>query len=138
VHVPGLYYASEAESVLAEAGLELGRREEAPSETVAAGVVIEQDPAAETEVEEGTAVDIVVSTGSQRTPAAQVVSTSTSPQQASTIQEIQTSASHVPVAPFAVDKKAENKQQERAERRQEEREEKVENRQEQQEEKAEN
>jgi eukaryotic-like serine/threonine-protein kinase len=138
VHVPGLYYASEAESVLAEAGLELGRREEAPSETVAAGVVIEQDPAAETEVEEGTAVDIVVSTGPQRTPAAQVMSTSTSPQQASTTQEIQTSASHVPVAPSAVDKKAENKQQERAERKQEEREEKVENRQEQQEEKAEN
>jgi beta-lactam-binding protein with PASTA domain len=138
VQVPGLYYASEAESVLAEAGLELGRLDEAPSDTVAAGVVIEQDPAAETEVQEGTAVDIVVSTGPQQASAAQVVSTSTPPQQVPTTQEIPTPAARVPIAPSAVDKKAEKKQQEQAERRQEEQEEKVENRQEQQEERAEN
>ena len=138
VQVPELYYASEAESVLAEAGLELGRLDEAPSDTVAAGVVIEQDPVAQTEVQEGTAVDIVVSTGPQQASAAQVVSTSTLPQQAPTMQEIPTPAARVPVAPSAVDKKAEKKQQEQAERRQEEQEEKAENRQEQQEERAEN
>ena len=138
VQVPGLYYASEAENVLVEAGLELGRWEEAPSDTVAAGVVIEQDPAAETEVQEGTAVDIVVSTGPQRTSAAQVMSASTPLQQAPTTQEIPTSAARVPEAPSAVDEKAEKKQQEQAERRQEQQEEKVENRQEQQEERAEN
>jgi eukaryotic-like serine/threonine-protein kinase len=134
VQVPELYYASEAESVLAEAGLELGRWEEAPSDTVAAGVVIEQDPAAETEVEEGTAVDIVVSTGPQQASAAQVVSTSTLPQQAPTTQEIPTSAARVPVAPSAVDEKVEKKQGERAEKEQEE---KAEKRREEQEEKAE-
>jgi serine/threonine-protein kinase len=146
VQVPELYYASEAESVLAEAGLELGRWEEAPSDTVAAGVVIEQDPAAETEVEEGTAVDIVVSTGPQQASAAQVVSTTTLPQQAPTTQEIPTSAARVPVAPSAVDEKVEKKQgeraekeqEEKAEKRREEQEEKAEDKQEKREEKAEN
>jgi serine/threonine protein kinase len=138
VQVPKLYYASEAESVLAEAGLELGRLEEAPSHTVAAGVVIEQDPAAETEVEEGTAVDIVVSTGPQQASAAQVVSTSTLPQQTPTTQEIPTSAARVPVAPSAVDEKVEKEQEEKAEKRREEQEEKAEDKREKREEKAEN
>lgn len=146
VQVPELYYASEAESVLAETGLELGRWEEAPSDTVAAGVVIEQDPAAETEVEEGTAVDIVVSTGPQQASATQVVSTSTLPQQAPTTQETPTSAARVPVAPSAFDEKVEKKQgeraekeqEEKAEKRREEQEEKAEDKQEKREEKAEN
>jgi tRNA A-37 threonylcarbamoyl transferase component Bud32 len=79
VRVPELYYASEAEGVLAGAGLKLGSWNEAPSDTAPAGVVVEQDPAAETEVEEGTAVDIVVSTGPQQAPAAQAAPASAAP-----------------------------------------------------------
>ena len=145
VQVPGLYYASEAESVLAEAGLELGRWEEAPSDTVAAGVVIEQVPAAEAEVEEGTAVDIVVSTGPQQVPAVKAVSIPT-PQQALTTQEISTPTAPVPVALPAYDKtvekkqgeRAEKEQEEKAEKRREEQEEKAEDKREKREEKAEN
>jgi eukaryotic-like serine/threonine-protein kinase len=70
VQVPELYYASEAEGTLADAGLEIGNRNEASDDTVPAGVVIEQDPEAGTTVEEDTAVDIVVSTGPEQAPAA--------------------------------------------------------------------
>ena len=68
VRVPDLVYAETAESDLAAAGLGLGRRDEAASDTVPVGVVAEQDPAEGTEAEEGTAVDIVVSTGPQQAP----------------------------------------------------------------------
>jgi eukaryotic-like serine/threonine-protein kinase len=64
--VPELYYASEVEDALANAGLKLGTRNEASDDTVPAGVVIEQEPAAGSTVEEGTAVDIVVSTGPKK------------------------------------------------------------------------
>ena len=67
--VPELYYASEVEDALADAGLELGTRNEASSDTVPAGIVIEQNPAAGSAVEEDTAVDIVVSTGPKQVPA---------------------------------------------------------------------
>jgi eukaryotic-like serine/threonine-protein kinase len=67
--VPELYYASEVEDALANAGLKLGTRNEASDDTVPAGVVIEQEPAAGSTVEEGTAVDIVVSTGPKQVPA---------------------------------------------------------------------
>jgi eukaryotic-like serine/threonine-protein kinase len=70
VQVPELYYASEAEGALTDAGLKLGDRKEASNDTVPAGVVIEQDPEAGTTVEEDTAVDIVVSTGPEQAPAA--------------------------------------------------------------------
>jgi hypothetical protein len=66
--VPELYYASEVEDALANAGLKLGTRNEASDDTVPAGVVIEQEPAAGSTVEEGTAVDIVVSTGPKQVP----------------------------------------------------------------------
>jgi eukaryotic-like serine/threonine-protein kinase len=66
--VPELYYASEVEDALADAGLKLGSRNEASDETVPAGVVIEQDPAAGSTVEEDTAVDVVVSTGPKQVP----------------------------------------------------------------------
>ncbi len=69
VQVPDLIYASTAETDLAAAGLKLGRQDEAPSDTVPVGVVSEQDPVEGTEVEEGTAVDIVVSTGPRQAPA---------------------------------------------------------------------
>src|SRR5215210_508597 len=67
--VPELYYASEVEDALANAGLKLGTRNEVSDDTVPAGVVIEQEPAAGSTVEEGTAVDIVVSTGPKQVPA---------------------------------------------------------------------
>jgi tRNA A-37 threonylcarbamoyl transferase component Bud32 len=57
----------EAQHRLEDAGLELGSRNEAPSDPVRAGVVIEQDPAAGTGAERGTAVDVVVGTGPEPT-----------------------------------------------------------------------
>ncbi len=68
VRVPRLVYAATAESDLAAVGLKLGRQDEALSDTAPAGVVTEQDPAEGTEVEEGTAVDIVVSMGPWQAP----------------------------------------------------------------------
>jgi hypothetical protein len=68
--VPELYNASEAESALADAGLKLGDLNGASDDAIPAGVVIEQDPEAGTTVEEGTTVDIVVSTGPEQVPAA--------------------------------------------------------------------
>jgi beta-lactam-binding protein with PASTA domain len=63
VQVPELYGSTTAQSDLAAVGLELGRQDEAPNDTIPIGVVSTQDPAERTEVEEGTAVDIVVSKG---------------------------------------------------------------------------
>jgi serine/threonine-protein kinase len=68
--VPELYNVSEVESALADAGLELGDRNEVSDAAILAGVVIAQDPEAGTTVEEGTAVDILVSTGPEQAPAA--------------------------------------------------------------------
>ena len=68
VLVPDLYYASEAAGALAGVGLELGNRSDVPNDVVPAGVVIETNPLEGTEVQTGTTVDIVVSTG----PAQQV------------------------------------------------------------------
>jgi hypothetical protein len=68
--VPELYNVSEAESALADAGLEIGDRNEVSDAAIPAGVVIAQDPEAGTTVEEGTAVDILVSTGPAQVPAA--------------------------------------------------------------------
>ncbi len=69
MRVPKIYHALEAEGALTDAGLKLGNPTEASSDTVPAGGVIEQDPAAGTAAEKGTAVDIVVSTGPKQTPA---------------------------------------------------------------------
>jgi eukaryotic-like serine/threonine-protein kinase len=68
--VPELYNVSETESALAAAGLKLGDRNEVSDAAIPAGVVIAQDPEAGTTVEEGTAVDILVSTGPEQVPAA--------------------------------------------------------------------
>ena len=68
--VPALYNVLETESALADAGLELGDRNEVSDAAIPAGVVIAQDPEAGTTVEEGTAVDILVSTGPEQVPAA--------------------------------------------------------------------
>ena len=70
---------AEAERALAEADLKLGRQDEAPSEVVPVGTVIEQDPVGGTEVEEGTAVDIVIRTGPQQAPVVQAAPAVTPP-----------------------------------------------------------
>ena len=65
VEVPGLagLPLEEARGRLGDAGLELGSQTEAASDEIADGAVIEHNPAAGTEAERGTAVDVVVSTG---------------------------------------------------------------------------
>jgi serine/threonine protein kinase len=66
--VPELYNASDAEGALVGAGLKLGDRNEVSHDAIPAGRVIEQDPQAGTTVEEGTAVDVAVSTGQEQVP----------------------------------------------------------------------
>src|SRR5919112_3844389 len=68
VQVPDLYWSTTAESDLADANLVLGQRYEVSSDSVPANVVIYSDPAEETEVEEGSTVDIYVSTGPAAPP----------------------------------------------------------------------
>jgi serine/threonine-protein kinase len=58
----------EAQGHLGDAGLELGSQAEDASGPIAAGAVIEQNPAAGIEAERGTAVDVVVSTGPAQEP----------------------------------------------------------------------
>jgi serine/threonine-protein kinase len=69
VEVPDLYWFITAETDLADAGLVLGQSISTPSDTVPANVVIYSDPAEGTEVEEGSTVDIYVSTGPVAPPA---------------------------------------------------------------------
>ena len=66
VQVPDLYWATTAQADLAAVGLKVGRQDETPSDTLPIGVVSEQDPEEGTEAEEGTPVDMVVSTGPAR------------------------------------------------------------------------
>ena len=65
VSVPDVTGKSEAEArgILEDAGLALGDVSETPSAEVAPGLTVSQDPAAGTEVDEGTAVSIAVSSG---------------------------------------------------------------------------
>jgi serine/threonine-protein kinase len=63
VEVPDLYWSVTAETDLADAGLVLGQSISTSSDSVPANVVIYSDPAEGTEVEEGSTVDIYVSTG---------------------------------------------------------------------------
>ena len=65
------HYASGAEGALADdAVLEIGDRNEEYDDTAPAGYAIEQDPEAGATVQEGAAVDVMVSTGSEQVPAA--------------------------------------------------------------------
>lgn len=59
---------SGAKQILKEAGLKLGSQMEVPNDRVPAGHIVEQHPAAGTEVEPGSAVDIVVSSSPQQRP----------------------------------------------------------------------
>jgi hypothetical protein len=80
VEVPDVVSLSrdEARKRLDGAGLELGSQEEAPSDAVAEGAVIEQVPAAGTEVDRRSAVNVTLSTGpSQEQPAARSSPTAT-------------------------------------------------------------
>jgi eukaryotic-like serine/threonine-protein kinase len=68
VQVPNLHWSTTAESDLADANLVLGQRYEVSSDTVPTNVVIYSNPAEETEVEQGSTVDIYVSTGPAAPP----------------------------------------------------------------------
>jgi eukaryotic-like serine/threonine-protein kinase len=70
VEVPDVVGLSgeEARLRLEEAGLEMGSQQQTESEEVAEGSVIEQHPAAGTETERGSAVDLVLSTGPAQEP----------------------------------------------------------------------
>jgi eukaryotic-like serine/threonine-protein kinase len=66
----GIFNAQGAAEALAAEGLVLGEVSEAPNDTIFAGVVSEQNPAAGEEVEPGTSVNVIVSTGlAQAAPA---------------------------------------------------------------------
>ncbi len=60
-----------AEDVLTEAGLEVGEKDEKPSETVPEGAVIEQTPPAGEKIERGNTVDLVLSSGPAEPTAAE-------------------------------------------------------------------
>jgi serine/threonine-protein kinase len=68
VQVPNLHWSTTAEADLADANLVLGQRYEVSSDTVPTNVVIYSNPAEETEVEQGSTVDIYVSTGPAAPP----------------------------------------------------------------------
>ena len=68
VQVPNLHWSTTAETDLADANLVLGQRYEVSSDTVPTNVVIYSNPAEETEVEQGSTVDIYVSTGPAAPP----------------------------------------------------------------------
>ena len=67
VQVPNVVDKSEAEAekLLQDAGLKVTKGEPQNSDTIAAGNVISSDPAANTEVDDGTSVTIVISLGKE-------------------------------------------------------------------------
>jgi len=94
VEVPDVVGLSleEAQGRLDKAGLKLGSRTEAASSETTAGSVISQDPAAGSEADRGTAVDVVVSSGPAPAPTTQSSSASSS---------TSSSASAAPASPTA-------------------------------------
>ncbi len=115
VEVPGVVGLSlnEAQKRLAEEDLRLGSRDEAPSEAVAKGLVIGQDPASRTRVDRGRAVDVVLSTGQPQEPAPRV-----SPSATATASSATASPASGEAAEEAA--KAEEKRREEAQKRREE------------------
>ena len=75
VLVPDLVYASTAAADLGAVGLALGGVDEVANDIVLAGQVIEANPPEGTEVEEGSTVGVVVSTGPALAPVSPVVQT---------------------------------------------------------------
>jgi eukaryotic-like serine/threonine-protein kinase len=100
VSVPDLAGLSltEAERALSEAGLKLGRQNQTPSDTVPSGRAVEQNPTKGEEVEPGTAVDVVVSTGPPLRPAPVQVA----PDPAPSVQAAPTPDPSVQAAPTPV------------------------------------
>jgi tRNA A-37 threonylcarbamoyl transferase component Bud32 len=83
--VPESYYDSVSEGTLGHAGLEVGDQNEASDAAVPTGYGIEQHSGVGTTADEGTAVDVAVSTGSQQPPATQAAAPSAAnPKQAPT------------------------------------------------------
>ena len=70
---------AQAQAALAAVGLFLGEVTSEPSETVPAGIVLRQDPAAGTKVAKGARVDIVISSGSPSPSPSPTASTVTLP-----------------------------------------------------------
>ncbi|MCA3748542.1 MAG: Stk1 family PASTA domain-containing Ser/Thr kinase [Rubrobacter sp.] len=71
--IPYGYTAEQSRQVLEQAGLRLGNVGYAPNSQVAEGGIIDQNPPPGTEVEEGSAVDIVLSSGPPQTEVPDVV-----------------------------------------------------------------
>jgi serine/threonine-protein kinase len=121
-----------AQKRLAEKGLELGSQDEAPSEAVAKGLVMGQNPAARTRVDRGRAVNVVLSTGQSQEPVSRV-----SPSATATASSATSSPASGEMAEEAA--KAEEKRREvarkRAEERREEAQERAEERRKEQQEK---
>jgi eukaryotic-like serine/threonine-protein kinase len=101
VEVPGVVglTGEEAQRRLEEAGLEVGSQDQAPNDEVAEGAVVEQDPRGGTEVSEGTAVNLVLSTGPAQDPTTQASPSATS----SASSSASSSATSTPSAPPAGD-----------------------------------
>ena len=129
VEVPGLagLPLEEARGRLGDAGLELGSQTEAASDEVADGAVIEHNPAAGTEAERGTAVDVVVSTGPAPEPTTPSSSASSSATASASASSAATAPASTPPAGEAGagqgSEEAREKAQEAAEQAQEAREE---------------
>jgi serine/threonine protein kinase/beta-lactam-binding protein with PASTA domain len=75
VKVPKLYNLTPdgARKVLEAANLSLGNQTEAPSDQVPRGQIVDQKPAADTDAEPGSSVDVVVSSGPRQIPVPDVV-----------------------------------------------------------------
>jgi eukaryotic-like serine/threonine-protein kinase len=125
VEVPGVVGLTqdEAQKRLENEGLELGGRDEAPSDTVAEGAVSEQDPAAGSRVGRGRAVDMVISTGPTQEPAPQTSPSATATASpAATSPSATAAATASPVAGEEAQKRREEARKEVQERREEARE----------------
>jgi serine/threonine-protein kinase len=100
---------AEVQQALSGTGLELGRQDEATSDTIPVGAVIEQDPAAGTEVDEGTPVNIVASAGSAVQPVPAVAPTTYDNKAATKAQEGQQKAAKGAVKQKEAEKKGKGK-----------------------------
>jgi beta-lactam-binding protein with PASTA domain len=105
---------NEAQKRLAEEDLELGSRDEASSGAVAEGLVMGQDPAAQTRVDPGRAVNVVLSTGQPQEPAPQISTSATATASPATASPASSEAAEEAA-------KAEEKRREEAQKRAEER-----------------
>ena len=130
VEVPGVVGLSqdEAQKRLTEQGLELGGLDEAQSETVAEGAVIEQAPDAGSRIDQGRAVNLVLSTGPPQDPVPQ-----TSPSATATASPATASPAATKKAGKEEQKRRKEAREQAAERREEARERAQDRREEQQE-----